>query len=1781
MKKILIIIMCQLFFIWNIWSTFANIWDIGHWKDSVWSQVPGTTFWWFNFNNEIRNDWIYTKPNDSTIEVTEAGDYLIIATTHDEDTSNGRYNPQLTISQTVGTWDIFSSHYTWFSRDNSENEAWTRWVWIVIGATANSQFQVQKRSDTDIITGWSVINSSDLQIVKLDQTNYWLYDIWGTGNLYWWTTPNTVDVTNISNESNIASIEWNTASDIITIKWDNKTYLVAWSVSFDSGTSRTQRIWHIEYDNTDSLSTRSYCYNRNASNEYCWIGSMDLIRTSTADIDIQTEIYIWDWILADQGWASIDWTLSTDGNGQMIIIEMPDSLEVFNSEDSVGLQDITTAQTLNIARDIEVNDASSFTKASDTTINIVNPSNIFTWANIWTARSNIASWARQTSYGSIVIDWIEQTIWRHGNYSRWNQWTQDTFAMWFHPAGIFTTSSAWSTLWINSTPLAWWEAGWNDRTQPWTLGFFVMNLDTLTPPAINPILWVTYSDNDADNIVKTNQVVKYNLDIQNTGTDATGITAVAQIDNNYGVPYWFTYVNCGSPSESFTAPNLNFSNISILSWNTCSLEYYVQVDSSAPDASIITNNIDVSNAVEGWNNPVLINWDNLTVQACWIVNDVNIEFVTDNWWFETFWSLTPNWNTCWVWEVANGWNTTQVNCTSWWTRVASTGNWYASNSTINEWPYSLTVWAQYDLHVVDDYWDWMTWSPDVVIQQNWSTSDTFVVDNNGWVFTFIVQNSPACADTTNPEVSINQTNSQTDPTILNNITYSVIFDEPINIWTFTAADINITWTTWTITSWPTEISPFNGTSFNFSVSWMTQFDTVTATISAWWIEDISWNTNNASTSFDNQVTYNWAPPSPGWVSTNLQIWLRSDIWTSTTTDGNTLNTWNDQSWNWYNATAWIAPIYLNNNTNNLNYNPIVDFNWTTQYLENVWNWAYTHSYFAVIVPDQDVNWSLAWQVPFWIDCNSWVLSSWTCWLTFAWLTLWAFTLAINDEVITHAIWSSTRWRSAQIWTASYPAWKPMLINMNENATWDGTEISEKWLVLDNYNANTYQTVSTANYRIWMSTDWWNPFRYDWKIAEIINFSSRVNNTDKNRIESYLSLKYGITLNNWTSDYIASDSSTTMWSNITAWAYTNDVFGIGRDDFSSLWQIKSRSINDDWVTTIEAIWEWTNLSPSFIDIDNFDFLTISNNDWSNVWSSVDAPTWHYILDRKWKSQESWDVWTINLEIDIANINFDIPNLSSWTNYYFVYDNDNDWSLSDETPQSMTDIWWNIWQISWVNLANNRIYSFSTLASSNNIPTDISISNNSVDENSAIWTNVWSLSTTDIDTWDSHTYTFVSWTWDDDNSQFTIVWNNLNINTSPDYEIKNTYSIRVQTDDWNWWQFQKQITININNIWEAINTIIDFEDLDDENRYTLTSWTWNRTTNNPNEWLYSLESVSWWANSQTCFEVTNTFNTVWTITFDYSVSSEAGNDFLRFYIDNVEQQFWSWNIAWNTYIKNDVTAWTHTYKWCYTKNWTVDWLTDTAYIDYITLDSSIADITAPNISWSNYSSWTLLPWWNHNIIINYSDWESWIDISSDNISLYKWDWVSVWWPDISASWFDLASKNITVTDATYPTNNLTSWKYRFDFQISDNSSNPSSYSSVFYIDEPEFTISVWESDIWNSPHSTNTFSSDLSITVKTIWAWFDVILNQWTDLTYWWLQIQDWNWVNGFWFENQPYTSTINLINIDEIITTQAPSINTDWNQNTYIYNIRFWINPEEEQAAWDYEWNVNFRIDFDY
>ncbi|WP_254064188.1 S8 family serine peptidase, partial [Microcystis aeruginosa] len=104
-------------------------------------------------------------------------------------------------------------------------------------------------------------------------------------------------------------------------------------------------------------------------------------------------------------------------------------------------------------------------------------------------------------------------------------------------------------------------------------------------------------------------------------------------------------------------------------------------------------------------------------------------------------------------------------------------------------------------------------------------------------------------------------------------------------------------------------------------------------------------------------------------------------------------------------------------------------------------------------------------------------------------------------------------------------------------------------------------------------------------------------------------------------------------------------------------------------------------------------------------------------------------------------------------------------------------------------------------SNQAPTDLALSATTVNENVPVNTVIGTFSTTDPDTGNSFTYSLVTGTGDTDNTAFSIVGNQLQINNSPDFETKNSYSIRVKTTDQGGLSFEKTLTITVNDVNET--------------------------------------------------------------------------------------------------------------------------------------------------------------------------------------------------------------------------------------------------------------------------------------------------------------------------------------------------------------------------------------------
>ncbi len=98
-------------------------------------------------------------------------------------------------------------------------------------------------------------------------------------------------------------------------------------------------------------------------------------------------------------------------------------------------------------------------------------------------------------------------------------------------------------------------------------------------------------------------------------------------------------------------------------------------------------------------------------------------------------------------------------------------------------------------------------------------------------------------------------------------------------------------------------------------------------------------------------------------------------------------------------------------------------------------------------------------------------------------------------------------------------------------------------------------------------------RWNGSIAEVLIYNGAITATERHRIESYLALKYGITLgtNGTSQNYVDSDGFV-IWDQALNSGHNYNVTGIGRDDASELLQKQSRSSNttDDITIGIATI-----------------------------------------------------------------------------------------------------------------------------------------------------------------------------------------------------------------------------------------------------------------------------------------------------------------------------------------------------------------------------------------------------------------------------------------------------------------------------------------------------------------------------------------------------------------------------------------------------------------------------------
>ncbi|MCP3665214.1 MAG: BspA family leucine-rich repeat surface protein, partial [Gammaproteobacteria bacterium] len=327
------------------------------------------------------------------------------------------------------------------------------------------------------------------------------------------------------------------------------------------------------------------------------------------------------------------------------------------------------------------------------------------------------------------------------------------------------------------------------------------------------------------------------------------------------------------------------------------------------------------------------------------------------------------------------------------------------------------------------------------------------------------------------------------------------------------------------------------------------------------------------------------PTTPGGVSAGLAFWLKADAGVTNSGDGTDATAWADQSDNGYDFTDSGASPYIYR-SEGMNFNPTIDNpDQSNRVMENT-NSIDVRTITVVTLPDPSIK-------------NAHVFSE----------------IGASDERI--LIGNTQKWNmpgNSSSFSTGNKGW------YNGRSVNDTTYTFGDVPSIFTPEAGSLATIANGA----EIGDSGGQGHWHGHIAEFVAYDVTNTDADRNKVESYLALKYGITLDQSTAqDYLASDGATTMWDSTAgdAATYNNDIFGVGRDDESALGQVKSKSSNADSIITLEADSEGTNAVNNFVEMDDLEFLTIGNNDGAAAWTATNAPAGYNILEKQWSVQET--------------------------------------------------------------------------------------------------------------------------------------------------------------------------------------------------------------------------------------------------------------------------------------------------------------------------------------------------------------------------------------------------------------------------------------------------------------------------------------------------------------------------------------------------------------------------------
>lgn len=141
------------------------------------------------------------------------------------------------------------------------------------------------------------------------------------------------------------------------------------------------------------------------------------------------------------------------------------------------------------------------------------------------------------------------------------------------------------------------------------------------------------------------------------------------------------------------------------------------------------------------------------------------------------------------------------------------------------------------------------------------------------------------------------------------------------------------------------------------------------------------------------------------------------------------------------------------------------------------------------------------------------------------------------------------------------------------------------------------------------------------LPEFITFNRKLSKDEYRRIESYLSLKYGIT--KWHLESYVSSTNKTIWAKENNILFSHQIFGVGRDDISGLNQLQSESVHkkDFLITAIDSIMITNEELQNHTSIPDNNFLVFGNSGEAGI-IDMTSPKFKR-LKKVWLAQRTGD------------------------------------------------------------------------------------------------------------------------------------------------------------------------------------------------------------------------------------------------------------------------------------------------------------------------------------------------------------------------------------------------------------------------------------------------------------------------------------------------------------------------------------------------------------------------------